>query len=101
MDDADLVTFFNWYTFWFTPYQDSCNWQEVRSLPKDWGTWNPAKDGLAGTEVYGDSADDSLPWSVQFDTTPFNILMFTTGDLTRGMAIAKDTLFAKTPYAAE
>ena len=44
-------------------------WKHVRHIPESdsvcW--WEPSKDLLKGTEVYGDPTNDTRPWSTKFE----------------------------------
>ena len=56
-------------------------WTRVRHTPKG-NNWHRAIDLLKGTEVYGSSGDDSLQWSIDFETAVpgYNEFLFATGD---------------------
>ena len=56
-------------------------WTRVRHVPSG-NTWHPATDRLAGTAVYGDSNDDSVAWSINFETAVpgYNQFLFSSSD---------------------
>ena len=57
------------------PYKcltSNSGWTPVRHVPASFGKWHPAKDGLKGTEVYGDKKDNTIPWSIDFSNEMFN-----------------------------
>ena len=63
----------------FNAQHGGAGWQQVRHVPS--GThWHPAVDRLEGTQVYGDQADDSQPWSIQFNDIRHNEFKFSTFD---------------------
>ena len=63
----------------FNAHQGGIGWKQVRHVPS--GThWHPAVDRLQGTQVYGDPADGSQPWSIQFDDIRYNEFKFSTFD---------------------
>jgi hypothetical protein len=68
-------------------------WTLVRHVPAG-NSWHPSTDRLAGTETYGDSTDDSAPWSLDFETTvpSWDEFMFATGDCTKWLAATKDAV---------
>ena len=41
-------------------------WELVRHIPASLPGWDPAKDRLQGTEVYGDPSDNSTAWAINF-----------------------------------
>lgn len=59
-------------------------WLMVRWIPPS-AQWHPAKDNLAGTEVYGDSCNLNSPFAVKFGNSssiviPFTEFLFASGD---------------------
>lgn len=65
------------------------NWELVRHQPA-LTQWGPATDQLSGSDVFGDSSDDSQPWTVKFDDKDFSEFLFATGDLQVWMVMEKD-----------
>ena len=56
-------------------------------------TWHPAYDSLKGTQsAYGNSADDSQPWSIPWSTRDYDEIMLATGDWTHWLIVDKDEL---------
>ena len=67
-------------------------WHRVRHVPKR-TTWHPAYDSLKGTQsAYGNSADDSQPWSLPWSTRDYDEIMLATGDWTHWLIVDKDEL---------
>ena len=64
------------------------SWKKVRHVPAT-GNWHPASDHLAGSEVYGDSTDDSVAWSIKFDDLEFEEMVFSFGDLSNWILTTK------------
>ena len=56
-------------------------WTKVRHTPSG-NTGHPATDLLVGTETYGDSSDDSVAWSIDFESAApgYNQFLFSSGD---------------------
>ena len=75
----------------------TCNWTKVRHLPNGQRTWFKAADFLRGTEVYGSPTDDSAEWSIQFDDTPHNQVMFANEDYTKWIVANKDHVLPQFP----
>ena len=64
----------------------------MRHVPKR-TTWHPAYDNLRGTHsAYGNSGDDSQPWTVSWSSRDYDEIMFATGDLQHWMIVEKDEL---------
>ena len=74
---------------------NTCDWKKVRHLPNGSRTWYKAVDQLRGTEVYGDPTDVSAEWSIQFDNTPFNQMMFANEDYSKWIVASKDEILPK------
>jgi hypothetical protein len=57
---------------------------------------------LAGTQTYGDSTDDSNPWSVNFETAVpgWDEFLFASGDCTRWLAAIKEAVLGGPPTPA-
>ena len=70
----------------------------VRYLPPGSTAWYYAIDRLAGTEVYGDRADDTMEWSILFDNIPFTQFVFATGDLSSYIIALKDVILPGVDY---
>ena len=68
-----------------------CGWKKVRHLPQGSSTWYPSTDRLAGTDVFGDSSDDSAAWGVKFDTMTFNTMMFATNNFEKYTVLPSST----------
>ena len=68
------------------------DWIKVRNLPNGVQTWHPASDLFGGTAVYGDPADDSAAWSIQFDNIPYNQIMFANEDFSNWVIAEKDVI---------
>ena len=58
-----------------------CKWLKVRHLPELWPTWYEATDQMQGTYVFGNSADDTSPWGIEFGSLFYDMVMFTTNNL--------------------
>ena len=56
-------------------------WTKVRHTPSG-NTGHPATDRLVGTDTYGDSSDDSVAWSIDFESAApgYNQFLFSSGD---------------------
>jgi len=56
-------------------------WTPVRHTPKG-NNWHKATDQLRGTEVYGSSGNNTVQWSIEFETAVpgYNEFLFATGD---------------------
>ena len=56
-------------------------WTKVRHMPSG-NTGHPALDLLVGTDTYGDSSDDSVAWSIDFESAApgYNQFLFSSGD---------------------
>jgi hypothetical protein len=76
-------------------------WTLVRHVPAG-NAWHPANDQLAGTQTYGDSTDDSNPWSVNFETAVngWDEFLFATGDCTKWLAATKEAVLGGPPTPA-
>ena len=71
---------------------EKCKWIKVRNLPNGVRKWHPASDLFGGTAVYGDPADDSAAWSIQFDNIPYNQIMFANEDFSNWVIAEKDVI---------
>ena len=60
----------------------ACGWRRVRHCPAGSYNWHPANDRLLGTSSYGDTYDDSVCWSIPYDTNSHDQFGFATVDLT-------------------
>ena len=81
----------------FGYYLDGGGWTLVRHAPGGYDTWHPATDDLAGTDVYGDSANGPMSrdaWSIVFDAavTGYDELLFSSGDCTLWLIVKKEQL---------
>ena len=67
-------------------------WYRVRHVNKR-NQWHPAYDNLKGTQSsYGNSADDSQPWSVKWSSRDYDEIMIATGDFQHWLIVDKDEL---------
>jgi len=73
---------------------DGGNWSRVRHVPKG-PKWYKAKDGLTGTEEYGNPNTMDEEWSVKFDDVFFNQFLFVTGDKKKWLIISRKTLLGE------
>lgn len=83
------------------PYNNPANgWTRVRHVPAG-NTWHQATDRLAGTEVYGSSNDDTIAWSVDFESASakYDQFLFATGDCVHWLIVNKNDVIGGTPYA--
>ena len=57
-------------------------WTRVRHLPSGSPGWHPSTDRLAGTDIYGDSSDDGVAWSIDFESAApgYDQFLFASGD---------------------
>ena len=67
---------------------DLSAWTRVRHSPAT-GNWHQSTDNLAGSDVYGDSNNDSGEWSIKFDDLSFSEMLFTLGDKSTWMIMTK------------
>jgi len=71
---------------------DQCKWLKVRHLPNGQRNWSNARDRLQGTFVINSPADDSLEWSIAFDSIPFNQFMFANEYFTKWLVAEKEEI---------
>ena len=64
----------------------------VRCLPVGSPKWHPTRDHLAGTDVYGNPADNSMAWGIKFDNIPYTQLAFATLDLSNYIIALKEVI---------
>ena len=67
-------------------------------MPLESTTWHPATDQLLGKEAYGDSSNDSVPWSIEFKNMHFDQFAFATGDLSEFIVASKDKILTGVDY---
>ena len=70
------------HTFECVSQLDLAGFTKVRHLPDGATQWHQAKDLLTGVEVYGDSSNDSVTWSIAFNNLVFESFLFVSGDKT-------------------
>jgi len=63
----------------------------VRHVPAGYN-WHPARDQLAGTDVYGVAFDDSQAWSIGWNNANVKDFLFATGDCQKWLIAGKDSV---------
>ena len=67
-------------------------WYRVRHVNKR-SQWHPAYDNLKGSQSsYGNSGDDSQPWSVKWSSRDYDEIMIASGDFQHWLIVDKDEL---------
>uniref|UniRef100_A0A6U0EQV0 Uncharacterized protein n=1 Tax=Helicotheca tamesis TaxID=374047 RepID=A0A6U0EQV0_9STRA len=74
-------------------------WVQVRYVPPG-NSWHPSRDGLAGTEIYGNQGDPTQSWSINFEKAEpgYDQFLFATGDCARWLVTDVSTVMEAVPY---
>ena len=56
------------------------------------GRMGPCAERVSLSESYGNSADDSQPWSIKWSTRDYDEIMIATGDFQHWLIVDKDEL---------
>jgi len=71
----------------------STSWKHVRHVPPG-NSWHPAIDQLVGDEVYGNSVENGIAWSKDFESEvpDYNEFLFATGDKVKWLVAPKSSV---------